>query len=305
MNAPMDDRSQRLVEEQRWYERPEREEGRGAALLRRILQSPLFYRPERATYAYSLIDRRLTALLREANPELPEGPLLNLPAGDGYDFPLLEGLQRRIVAADLSYQALETARERGPHPCVCCDSIRLPFPDSTFAVIVINKFLHHVVDDGFDPYLAECYRVLRPGGAIVIQEPSILYPVNLLTVSTRAVLRRMLGYELLGHVPHERAFLPGLLVQSLERTGFTRVRTEGSSFVHNRFPVLLGRALSQVQGPLLRAPGIRNFAWWILFSARKPASVPLPSAAVPNRAGPTGPGAHPSPGTIDDRVFHA
>jgi SAM-dependent methyltransferase len=263
------DRASRLADEQQWYEHDERQEGRVAVGLRRILQSPLFYHPARAKFAYALIDRRLTDLLQRYGPLLPDGAILNLPSGDGYDYPLLEVLGRPIVAADVSYRALQAALESAPHPCVCCDSMRLPFVEDTFAAVVINKFLHHVVDDGFGPYLRECHRVLKPGGFILIQEPSILYPPSLFTVTARSVLRRLVGYELLGHVPHERAFLPRELVRSLRVAGFANVRTEGSSFVHNRFPVFTGRAIASVQRPLLRVPAVKHCAWWVLYSAWK------------------------------------
>lgn len=266
------ERARRLEEEQRWYEQDGRETGRAATALRRILQSPLFHHPARGPYAYGLVDARLRDLLRREAPKFPDGPLLNLPAGNGYDYPLIDGLGRPIVAADLSTLALADAQRAGPHPCVCCDSMQLPFDSGTFAAVVMNKFLHHVVDDGFAPYLRECWRVLRPGGFIVIQEPSIWHPVNLATVTARAGLRRVLGTEPLGHVPHERAFRPRLLVDGLRSAGFADVATEGSSFVHNRFPVTAGRAIAAVQDPFLKAPVTKQMAWWILFSGWKPAA---------------------------------
>lgn len=47
---------------------------------------------------------------------------------------------------------------------VCCASSQLPFQDRVFGLVV----LHHVLENGDEPELAEAVRVLRRGGVLLI-----------------------------------------------------------------------------------------------------------------------------------------
>lgn len=52
-------------------------------------------------------------------------------------------------------------------------SEHLPFSDQAFDVVVLNEVIEHVDDDR--QTIAECIRVLRPGGRVVIFAPNRLY----------------------------------------------------------------------------------------------------------------------------------
>lgn len=52
-------------------------------------------------------------------------------------------------------------------------SEHLPYPDNSFDVIVLNEVIEHVADDART--IAECVRVLRPGGRVIIFAPNRLY----------------------------------------------------------------------------------------------------------------------------------
>ena len=45
-----------------------------------------------------------------------------------------------------------------------------PFPDTSFDVVVMLATLEHIVDK--DPLARECWRLLRPGGRVIITVPS-------------------------------------------------------------------------------------------------------------------------------------
>lgn len=266
-----EERKQRLASEINWHESITPRTGRLAAALNRVLQSRIFFHPARHWYAYKLLDERLFQVLSSTKTTLPNGPILDLPAGEGSEFALLEQIGDKIVAAEISFRSLVRARQRSIRPMgVCCDALELPFADDSFAMVLINRFLHHTIDEGFDDYLKECLRVLRPGGGIVIQEPSILFPLTWATLSVRWILKILLGHEPFGHVPHERPFNPSSLIQSLHRVGFDQVETVGSSFVHNRFYVPLGTIVARLQGSFLHVPILKHFAWFIIFTSKKP-----------------------------------
>ena len=57
-----------------------------------------------------------------------------------------------------------------PGKRIVADATLLPFADATFGVALVKEFAHHVADK--DRLFAEVNRVLRPGGLLVLVEPT-------------------------------------------------------------------------------------------------------------------------------------
>ncbi|WP_307680272.1 class I SAM-dependent methyltransferase [Streptomyces sp. V4I2] len=74
----------------------------------------------------------------------------------------------RVTGADLTYGMARMAAGRLPGAIVLADSRRLPFPDGTFDAVT-SVWLLHLLDGPGDvrAVVAECARVLRPGGVYV------------------------------------------------------------------------------------------------------------------------------------------
>jgi SAM-dependent methyltransferase len=74
----------------------------------------------------------------------------------------------RVTGADLTYGMARMAAVRLPGAIVLADSRRLPFPDGTFDAVT-SVWLLHLLDGPGDvrAVVAECARVLRPGGVYV------------------------------------------------------------------------------------------------------------------------------------------
>ncbi|MFE9440268.1 class I SAM-dependent methyltransferase [Streptomyces sp. NPDC006602] len=74
----------------------------------------------------------------------------------------------RVTGADLAYGMARIAAGRLPGAIVLADSRRLPFPDGTFDAVT-SVWLLHLLDGPGDvrSVVAECARVLRPGGVYV------------------------------------------------------------------------------------------------------------------------------------------
>ncbi len=75
-----------------------------------------------------------------------------------------------VVGVDVDREALETAAELGIETHWADVEEPLPFGDDSFDVVVVGELLEHVRDPG--GLVAECRRVLRPGGTLVGSVPN-------------------------------------------------------------------------------------------------------------------------------------
>jgi 2-polyprenyl-6-hydroxyphenyl methylase/3-demethylubiquinone-9 3-methyltransferase len=109
----------------------------------------------------------LAAARAEHVPPAP-GPgavLVDLACGGGLMAPHAARLGYRHVGVDLNLTGLRTAREHGALP-VRASVLQVPLADACTDVVVAGEVLEHVEDDV--AVLAECARLLRPGGTLVI-----------------------------------------------------------------------------------------------------------------------------------------
>ncbi len=142
-------------------------------------------------YACPATYRAVLDLLRG----LPPGRALDLACGQGALTRLLAGLGHEVTPCDLDpanfraegapADARDAVGSPSPQPspggrgsrtgpaCVRCDlNERLPFPDGAFDYAVSIESIEHLRDPfGF---IAECYRVLAPGGRLVLTTPNLL-----------------------------------------------------------------------------------------------------------------------------------
>ena len=127
---------------------------------------------------YNLMNRLMTAgqdvrWRREAIRRLGLSPgmrLLDLGAGTG-DLGR-EALRQqpgiRLVAADFNLEMMFAGQASGPLPWLNADAQRLPFSDQAFEAVVSGFLMRNV--GSLAAALTEQYRILKPGGRIVILE---------------------------------------------------------------------------------------------------------------------------------------
>jgi SAM-dependent methyltransferase len=118
----------------------------------------------RRRLAMSLIDRTLGLD--------PEAPILDIGCGTGGN---LETLTRRgqAVGMDLSTAALQLAHRRDLPRLLQGSALALPYADQSFALVTAFDVLYHrwITDDHLA--LAEIYRVIQPGGWLLITDSAM------------------------------------------------------------------------------------------------------------------------------------
>lgn len=108
------------------------------------------------------------ATVRAVDPK-PGERILDLAAGTGTSSAALAKSGAAVVAVDFSPGMIEEGRRRHPRiEFVEADIERLPFGDDEFDAATISFGLRNVADP--KAALAEMYRVLKPGGRLVVCE---------------------------------------------------------------------------------------------------------------------------------------
>ena len=122
--------------------------------------------------------------------ELPtSGALLDAGGGTGRLAQYMHGKADAVVVADLSCRMLAEARQKDGLLPVCSHTETLPFVDESFARIIMVDALHHVCDQRST--LDELWRLLQPGGILVIEEPDVnSFMVKLLALAEKLALMR-------------------------------------------------------------------------------------------------------------------
>jgi len=121
------------------------------------------------------------AELQQIRPLLPRtGRLLEIGAGAGWQSRLLNDWGYEVTAVDVPVSNYALHRI---WPIIDYDGRSLPFRSETFDAIFSSNVLEHIVD--FDGAMAECSRVLVPGGVAIHIVPSAAWRL----------------WSLLGHYP--------------------------------------------------------------------------------------------------------
>lgn len=103
----------------------------------------------------------------------PQDDVLETACGSGYGTQMLAGRARSVLATDYSPLAIHYARQNFAADNMAfsvMDCQQLALRDSSFDVIVSFEVFEHL--ENAAAYLAECRRVLRPGGRLLLSTPN-------------------------------------------------------------------------------------------------------------------------------------
>lgn len=97
--------------------------------------------------------------------------IVDAGCGEGYGAEVLRRAGAEVVAID--YDEVSIAHVRLKYPqldAVRANLVALPLPDRSMDMVVSLQVIEHLWD--LPGFLAECYRVLRPGGVLVVSTPN-------------------------------------------------------------------------------------------------------------------------------------
>lgn len=125
-----------------------------------LAEENYWYRRHEVAYAWLL-------------PRCAGAVVLDAGCGEGYGAAVLAGVAQRVVAAD--YDEPSTAHVRAGYPMldpVRTNLVALPVRSASVDLVVSCQVIEHLWDQA--GFLAECHRVLRPGGEIAVTTPNRL-----------------------------------------------------------------------------------------------------------------------------------
>jgi 2-polyprenyl-3-methyl-5-hydroxy-6-metoxy-1,4-benzoquinol methylase len=167
-------------------------------------------------------ERELHSILR-ASASGRLGKVLSIGCGDGEFERLLAPHAERVVALDISPEAIDLASRRTKEQGIqnvefqCLSVFDLGWEEH-FDTVICLAFLHHVPEVDVPSLLARIHAHLAPGGMLYTQDPNVK---GLL----RAVGRVVLGSHYDDyHSPDERELDPDELSESLYGAGFAEVK---------------------------------------------------------------------------------
>jgi SAM-dependent methyltransferase len=183
-------------------------------------------RAERDHFWFHGFRRFVAPLLARATRDRRDAAILDCGCGTGVN---LEMLRRygHAVGLDITWSGLAYARSRGERQVVRGSATCLPFPADHFDLVTSFDVLYAFDDDMERDALNEMYRVLRPGGQILINT---------------AALKSLRGnHSVLGG--ERRRYDRRELRDHLVRTGFTVLRITYTNFT--LLPIIAGVRWSQ------------------------------------------------------------
>jgi SAM-dependent methyltransferase len=183
-------------------------------------------RAERDHFWFRGFRRFVEPLIARAIAGRSHASILDCGCGTGHNLAMLRR-HGRAVGIDITWSGLAYARSRGEHYVVRASATHLPFPASHFDLVTSFDVLYAFDDAMERDALNEMYRVLRPGGQIII---------NVAALKILKGNHSVLGGEVRRYERRE-------LQEHLERAGFTILRATYTNFT--LLPIVAGVRFAQ------------------------------------------------------------
>ncbi|OBJ71406.1 class I SAM-dependent methyltransferase [Mycobacterium sp. 1274756.6] len=115
--------------------------------------------------------RRHEVAYQRLAPRCAGRDVLEAGCGEGYGADMIAAVARRVVGVDYDESTVAHVRARYPRVEMLAGNLAaLPLPDGAVDVVVNFQVIEHLWDQ--PGFIAECARVLRPGGLLMISTPN-------------------------------------------------------------------------------------------------------------------------------------
>ncbi len=225
-------------------------------------------------YSFRIRRKKVLALI----PSVSRGLALDIGAGPGILISGLEDLGYSVTATDAAPNMVRTISKQHPQAtAITAPAERLPLPDKTYDVVTMLGLLEYLSHE--DLALSEVWRVLRPGGLLVVTFPHAYSPWRLwnrLLVSTVGIFGRY--FRIIFDKPSaaivHREYRPRVAEQLLAKNGFEILRVYFYNFKLIPYPLdkffpLLTVKTSEWLEKLDRGP-LSFLGTGFIYLARKP-----------------------------------
>jgi SAM-dependent methyltransferase len=148
----------------------------------------------------------------------PRGRVLDVGCGAGPGLRYLAAQGAQPVGVDLVFYPLAEACKlvAGARVVQADVAHSLPFAERCFDVVLLSELIEHLPEGR--PLLAECSRVLRTGGQVLVTTPNLW--------DVRRLLSPLVGRAWSGDTDptHINLYTPPRLVRDMQAAGFERIR---------------------------------------------------------------------------------
>jgi SAM-dependent methyltransferase len=115
--------------------------------------------------------RRHEVVYERLAPRCAGLDVLEAGCGEGYGADLIARVARRVIALDYDDASVSHVRTHYPRVQAMQGNLaELPLPDGSVDVVVNFQVIEHLWDQG--QFIAECARVLRPSGLLMVSTPN-------------------------------------------------------------------------------------------------------------------------------------
>jgi SAM-dependent methyltransferase len=203
--------------------------------------------PDRFDYfANAFFTREQAIVAEKVASVVPRGTVLNVGCGrHGIERDLFPETNYAIYGVDINEESLGILGQRRTYQGLIKGSIAsLPVPSATVDVVYLRLVLHHLVapHNLLGEGLRECFRVLKPGGLLVLVEPNSWHPVGALMNLAHA-----LRLDLYVHGTNDDIALSPRLLRKQLSTFASDISTHVISYAWRRLPVSVQGFCNRVQ----------------------------------------------------------